>query len=690
VDEQHRPELDEQPAPDVEIEQQMIEQNVYNYQPKNRQNRIQRLWCKRGGIRTEPKRCGHCVDFRIRVGNAVLSAFLGATALTACAQSNTQVPSIRDPFNGPNSPQGAVTYGFQGAVFMLNVFTETHSPLDRQALVKLQNKTTSGIMWQTTQDRVRATFYDLPVGTYEAEITAVGYLPSHVEVSILGGLRTYQSEVLLKKDPQARELEIPSHLSLPPKAKKRISRAITDLRSGDLRHAEKELERATKLVPDNPELNYLLAYAEVERQNLPRAHAFLERALAKDAQHLQALTLLGEVEIKQKEYASARDTLERVVIADPQLWRAHYLLAEACLRLGDFRKAREQAEAAIEKGKSRAVITKVVLGEALANLGDKQGAMQALTSFLQDQPESPLSAQVRSLQAELQSVDTVRIVEIQEVPENVRDLSGTQLSLERWGPPEVDEMKPPLASGITCPAQEVIRAAGKQVKRLTDDISRFAATESVVHEEFDKFGAPTRKVERNFNYVASISEIRPGVLSVDEDRMLRSNTDAFPDQIVTLGLPTLALIFHPLFRDDYEMTCEGLGEWQDQPTWLVHFQQRADRPRRIKGYVIGREIYPVALKGRAWIRADKYQIVRIESELVEPMPRIQLRSDHEIVEYGAVQFPRKNTELWLPKRADLYFDFRHRHYFRRHSFDHFMLFAVDSEDKVVQPRNKPN
>jgi hypothetical protein len=322
-------------------------------------------------------------------------------------------------------------------------------------------------------------------------------------------------------------------------------------------------------------------------------------------------------------------------------------------------------------------------------LGDKEGAMQALTSFLQEQPESPLSAQVRSLESELQSVDFVPVVELQDISEDVRDLFDTRLSLEKWGPPGVDEVKPPFASGATCPSEQVIQGAAEQVKTLTEDISRFAATESVVHEEFDKFGAPTRKVERDFNYVASISETRPGFLAVDEDRMLRSDTDAFPDQIVTRGLATLALIFHPLMRDDYQMICEGLGEWNGQPTWLVHFQQRADRPRRIKGYKLAGETYPVALKGRAWIRADKYQIVRIESELVEPMPRIQLRSDHEIVEYGAVQFARKNTELWLPKKADLYFDFRNRRYFRRHSFDHFMLFAVDAQDRVVQPNQNP-
>jgi hypothetical protein len=59
------------------------------------------------------------------------------------------------------------------------------------------------------------------------------------------------------------------------------------------------------------------------------------------------------------------------------------------------------------------------------------------------------------------------------------------------------------------------------------------------------------------------------------------------------------------------------------------------------------------------------------------------------VEYGPVPFPKKNTSLWLPKSADIYFDFRKHHYYRRHSFDHFMLYSVDSEEKRKEPVAKP-
>ena len=72
------------------------------------------------------------------------------------------------------------------------------------------------------------------------------------------------------------------------------------------------------------------------------------------------------------------------------------------------------------------------------------------------------------------------------------------------------------------------------------------------------------------------------------------------------------------------------------------------------------------------------------------MPNIQLLTEHQIVEYGPVRAPKKNAELWLPKSADLYFDFRKHRYHRRHSFDHFMLFLTDSQEKYAGPKGAPS
>jgi hypothetical protein len=149
------------------------------------------------------------------------------------------------------------------------------------------------------------------------------------------------------------------------------------------------------------------------------------------------------------------------------------------------------------------------------------------------------------------------------------------------------------------------------------------------------------------------------------------------------------MIFHPTMQPDYEMTCEGLGEWKGQATWLVHFRAREDRPSHIQDYVVGAHTYPIRLKGRAWITADKFQIVRIESELLNPLKGIGFLAEHQIAEYGPVLFEKKNVQLWLPKTAEVYLDFHRHRYYRRHSFDKYMLFSVDSTDKVNTAKIPP-
>ena len=75
--------------------------------------------------------------------------------------------------------------------------------------------------------------------------------------------------------------------------------------------------------------------------------------------------------------------------------------------------------------------------------------------------------------------------------------------------------------------------------------------------------------------------------------------------------------------------------------------------------------------------------------MVKPVSEIQLLSERQTVEYGPVPFASRNTTLWLPKKVEIYFDFRKHHFYRRHSFDHYILFSVDAEQKEKTPATKP-
>ena len=265
------------------------------------------------------------------------------------------------------------------------------------------------------------------------------------------------------------------------------------------------------------------------------------------------------------------------------------------------------------------------------------------------------------------------------------DLPSPKFSVKPWQPPGIDEVKVAIAPDVSCPADTVLDGSAKRAQELVANVTRFAAIEDLAHQSLDEFGNPYRTETRKYNYVASITESEPGYLAISEYRADRIATSDYPDKIASTGFAGLALVFHPDVRDAFEMKCEGLGDWHGQATWLVHFRQRDDRPNRMHSYKVGNQVHPVKLKGRAWITSDQFQIVRMEAEMVAPMPEIELLSEHQVVEYGPIPFPKKNTTLWLPKSAEIYFDFRKHRYYRRHSFDHFMLFSVDTEEKRKDP-----
>lgn len=578
------------------------------------------------------------------------------------------------------------------AVLIFHVFAQrSTSRLDRQAVLTLVNTSDRSATWTTTEDNAKAFFTNVRLGTYGLDVSAVGYLTAHKDLQVADANQPMHVEIVLQRDPAALNLDV-AEAVISPKARKETKRAISLLKSQKLAKAEKQLHQAYKLAANSPELNFLLGYLYYQKKDLPQAANYLSTAATLNPRNSQALTLLGRTQLERQDYGAARSVLEQALSVDAEPWLPHSLLAAVYLHQKIYDKALEESELAMRKGQAAANSTELIRGESLAGLGRDQEAIQALNAFLQSTPGTPIATQVRSLIAQLQEHALIASAETPSIPalhmagvDPVAALPPAGLSIKPWQPPGIDDIKVSTALGVVCPSAQVIEESGKRVQDLVRDLERFAAVEQLFHQTLDAYGIPVHSESRKYNYVASISEPQPGVLHLDEYRSEKLTSEGYPDHIASIGFAGLALVFHPDRRDEFALTCEGLGDWQGQATWLVHFRQRQDRPNHMHSYKVGNALHPVALKGRAWITADKYQIVRIEAEMDKPMPEIQLLSEHQIVEYGPVPFPRKNTTIWLPKSAEIYFDFRKQHYYRRHSFDHYMLYSVETQEKRKEP-----
>lgn len=217
---------------------------------------------------------------------------------------------------------------------------------------------------------------------------------------------------------------------------------------------------------------------------------------------------------------------------------------------------------------------------------------------------------------------------------------------------------------------------------------KFTATERMEHYEADSSGEWRKPQTVTFEYLVEMAQPRAGMLVMDETRDGSSSLLRFPARLATLGLPALALVFHPYFSGEYEMTCEGLGNWDGQYAWQVHFQQRPDKLPRLRAYRTKDRTYPIKLKGRAWISADNFQVLHIDTDLVDPIPQVELLREHISVEYGPVHFRKEDEDLWLQQSAEVFMDVRGHHFRRRHTFTDFLLFSVQTGVQVKLPKEQ--
>ena len=561
-------------------------------------------------------------------------------------------------------------------------------PIDVPAVVTLV-AATGQVLRQGTTLAGNVEFTRVAVSTCSIQVVAPGY------ETFAKQFRLYDSgtsTIIVDMQPESsgKTGPVSTQILLAPKVQKELGKALEALRMNKPEQARSHLEAAYGKAPNHPAVNYLYGVYFLEMKDREKAKSYWAKALEFDPKHLSALLALSEALVQEQKLPEAEGYVTRAVEADPNSWRAHAILADVLLKEHLPEKAIQEAGHALELGHGQAAVVEPLLARALAEGGNKERAVKVLKEYVHDHPKDvAASKQLESLQAP----DILVIPAKDGAPAEVKPSTTTEPAISlplpsNWLPPDVDENVPPVEPGVACALDEVVQKAGKRVEEFLTNVDRFAASESLKHESINKWGVADLRETRRFDYVVSIEQYRPGYFDVIEYRSNKYAPVQFPDGVETRGLPSMALIFHPNSAGNFAMSCEGLGQWNGTPAWQVHFRQRPDRPNTVRAYKIGAEgpSYRVALRGRAWIAADSYQIVRIETDLVSPLPEIRLFVDHTVVEYGPVRFKDRDVEMWLPQSAEVYSDWRGKRMHRRHSFGDYMLFSVDEKQRISEPQ----
>ncbi len=120
------------------------------------------------------------------------------------------------------------------------------------------------------------------------------------------------------------------------------------LQTNNLSLAERHLQRALALVPDNAETNFALGNLRLAQGDYAAARSSYEVTLKIDSKHKGALNNIGVLDLNAHLPAEAADFFRRALALEPGNAKTHYLLAKALHLAGKRAEARAEAARAVE------------------------------------------------------------------------------------------------------------------------------------------------------------------------------------------------------------------------------------------------------------------------------------------------------------------------------------------------------
>lgn len=254
-----------------------------------------------------------------------------------------------------------------------------------------------------------------------------------------------------------------------------------------------------------------------------------------------------------------------------------------------------------------------------------------------------------------------------------------------WNPPDVDARLKSASGASECDLASILQTAGSRAEEMKDNLPNFTADERIQFQSLGRMGDLQDAGVGTFEYLVFFSTTASGT-SVQETRTPAKGTSPFPASTQDIGLPELTMIFLPAIQTDYDMKCEGSVVWDGQRAWVVHFQQRADRPMRTLTFRDDKSSYPAMLKGRAWLSAADGNVIHLETDLMQAIPMMGVKNWWLSLDYSPVQFHTQNVTFWLPQKVDAYSEFTDRRTIKYHNFSNFLLFSVQTRQDIQNPK----
>lgn len=249
---------------------------------------------------------------------------------------------------------------------------------------------------QSSASHGRAFFIPRGFGDFTIVVEATGYKSTQKEISVTVAGKE-EIDIYMQRELAANESTgAPGKPILAPEAQKALTKATQALREGKLEEAEKELTKAGKLAPSNPDVLYMQGMLYLRQSRWEKAETVLQKADQIDPNQPRVLSGLGMAFCNERKYDQAIPILESSIQLQPNAsWETDWALAKAYYSKQLYDQALKLAEQAHTTSQGTSPQTELLLAQCLTAEGRYEDAARILRDFLLGNKQSPEATTAR-------------------------------------------------------------------------------------------------------------------------------------------------------------------------------------------------------------------------------------------------------------------------------------------------------
>ena len=228
---------------------------------------------------------------------------------------------------------------------------------------------------------------------------------------------------------------------------------------------------------------------------------------------------------------------------------------------------------------------------------------------------------------------------------------------------------------------DAIGLAEKQISALLSQLADVHCIETVVQEKLAENGHVMSSEREQFDYLIML-DAHEDDFQLSESRIETAGlrrTHVSTPMMLTNGMATILLVFHPYYRDSFTFELEPEQMQGGKPTIPIHFTHISGR-RTPAVLALHEREYPLDLQGTAWLDRNDGTVVRVEASLLHDMTDVGLRALSIQVEYKPVQLGASAHPYMLPASAVVDVMTPHQHWRNTHFFGNYHTFSAEAEE----------